>query len=242
MCGGIMEFTLFTTQTGLYFLVKYIHFLAGITWIGLLYYLNFVQGPFFAETDAETKKNATQKLLPRVLWWFRWGAMFTFLSGITMIALAVGPLGYPHNSQWVVVILVGALFGIIMWANVWFVIWPNQKVVIAKAKGETTVDPAPNANRAFVASRTNVLLSIPMLFAMGAARNLPLAYSPDGLRVFLGIIAVIALLIEVNALTADQNGPTIKPIKTIKGVITSGVILALLTYILMEVLLTAKAA
>ncbi|TGK11725.1 hypothetical protein EHO60_05365 [Leptospira fletcheri] len=237
MSGGIMELALFTQQ-GLYFLVKYIHFLAGITWIGMLYYFNFVQGPFFNETDAETKKNATQKLVPRALWWFRWGAMFTFLSGIAMIALALST-GIPHNSQWVVVILVGAIFGTIMWANVWFVIWPNQKVVIAKAKGETTVDPAPNANRAFVASRTNTLLSIPMLFAMGAARNLPIAYSPNKLGMFLGLIGLIALIVEVNALVADQNGPSVKPIKSVKAVITSGSVFALVTYLLMEVLLTA---
>ncbi|WP_167884800.1 urate hydroxylase PuuD [Leptospira fluminis] len=232
-----MELALFTQQ-GLYFLVKYIHFLAGITWIGMLYYFNFVQGPFFNETDADTKKNATQKLVPRALWWFRWGAMFTFLSGIAMIALALST-GIPHNSQWVVVILVGAIFGTIMWANVWFVIWPNQKVVIAKAKGETTVDPAPNANRAFVASRTNTFLSIPMLFAMGAARNLPLAYSPNKLGMFLGLITLIALIVEVNALVADQNGPSVKPIKSVKAVITSGSVFALVTYLLMEALLTA---
>ncbi|TGK21138.1 hypothetical protein EHO61_04605 [Leptospira fluminis] len=237
MSGGIMELALFTQQ-GLYFLVKYIHFLAGITWIGMLYYFNFVQGPFFNETDADTKKNATQKLVPRALWWFRWGAMFTFLSGIAMIALALST-GIPHNSQWVVVILVGAIFGTIMWANVWFVIWPNQKVVIAKAKGETTVDPAPNANRAFVASRTNTFLSIPMLFAMGAARNLPLAYSPNKLGMFLGLITLIALIVEVNALVADQNGPSVKPIKSVKAVITSGSVFALVTYLLMEALLTA---
>ncbi|TGL34359.1 hypothetical protein EHQ52_07545 [Leptospira koniambonensis] len=239
MFGGIMEFTLFTTTNGLYYLVKYIHFLAGVTWIGMLYYFNFVQGPFFNETDADTKKNATQKLVPRALWWFRWGAMFTFLSGIAMIAIALGAQGIPHNSQWVVVILVGALFGTVMWANVWFVIWPNQKVVIAKAKGETTVDPAPNANRAFVASRTNTFFSIPMLFAMGAARNLPINYSPEKLRVFLGIMVLLIVIFEVNALRADQNGPTVKPIKTVKAVITSGVIFALVTYVLMEVLLTA---
>nr|WP_210415304.1 urate hydroxylase PuuD [Leptospira fluminis] len=233
----MMELALFTQQ-GLYFLVKYIHFLAGITWIGMLYYFNFVQGPFFNETDADTKKNATQKLVPRALWWFRWGAMFTFLSGIAMIALALST-GIPHNSQWVVVILVGAIFGTIMWANVWFVIWPNQKVVIAKAKGETTVDPAPNANRAFVASRTNTFLSIPMLFAMGAARNLPLAYSPNKLGMFLGLITLIALIVEVNALVADQNGPSVKPIKSVKAVITSGSVFALVTYLLMEALLTA---
>ena len=69
-----MEFTLF--------ILRWIHFLAGITWIGILYYFNFVQTPFFAETEAPVVIGAIQKLVPRALWWFRWGAMFTFLAGI----------------------------------------------------------------------------------------------------------------------------------------------------------------
>src|SRR5437667_3840012 len=76
---------LFST-TGLLFLLRWIHFLAGVTWIGLLYYFNFVQGPFFAEADATTRSNATQKLVPRARWWFRWGAMLTFLSGLAIRA------------------------------------------------------------------------------------------------------------------------------------------------------------
>ena len=69
------------SEAGLLFLLRWIHFLAGITWIGLLYYFNFVQTPFFAETEAPVRSGAQQKLLPRAMWWFRWGAMFTFLSG-----------------------------------------------------------------------------------------------------------------------------------------------------------------
>ena len=69
------------SDAGVELLLRWLHFLAGITWIGLLYYFNFVQGPFFAEADGATKSAATQKLVPRALWWFRWGAMFTFLSG-----------------------------------------------------------------------------------------------------------------------------------------------------------------
>ncbi|PJZ71058.1 hypothetical protein CH373_00580 [Leptospira perolatii] len=232
-----MELALFT-QAGIYFLAKWTHFLAGITWIGLLYYFNFVQGPFFNETDADTKKNATQKLVPRALWWFRWGAMITFLSGWTMILMNLYA-GLPIDAQWTVIIGVGGIFGTIMWANVWFVIWPNQKVVIAKAKGETTVDPAPNANRAFVASRSNVLLSIPMLFFMGAAKNLIFRYNSSNALIFFAIAVVIALIIEVNALVADQNGPTVKPIKTVKNVIISGFALSAILYVVLELVLAS---
>src|SRR5438445_699741 len=77
------------SDAGVELLLRWLHFLAGITWIGLLYYFNFVQGPFFAEADGATKSAATQKLVPRALWWFRWGAMFTFLSGAAIITKRV---------------------------------------------------------------------------------------------------------------------------------------------------------
>src|SRR2546427_215392 len=75
------------SAAGIQFLLRWLHFLSGITWIGLLYYFNFVQGPFFAEADASTRSVATQKLVPRALWWFRWSAMVTFLSGLTILIL-----------------------------------------------------------------------------------------------------------------------------------------------------------
>ena len=78
---------------GLLFLLRWIHFLAGITWIGLLYYFNFVQTPFFAETEPPVRSGAIQKLVPRALWWFRWGAMVTFLSGLLIILHRMGVLG-----------------------------------------------------------------------------------------------------------------------------------------------------
>ncbi|MCG6191651.1 urate hydroxylase PuuD [Leptospira sp. FAT2] len=229
---------LFTSQ-GLYFLFKWVHFLAGVAWIGLLWYINFVQGAFFAETDADTKKKATQQLVPRVLWWFRWGAMFTFLSGWAMIIYLIFT-GYTLSAgQLLAVILGGGLFGSLMWFNVWFVIWPAQKVVIAAAKGETAENPAPRAARGLLASRTNTLLSIPMLFLMGAARNLPVSteITKDEAHTFLGAILAIIVLVETNALTATPESATFKPIKTVKGVITSGFVLSLIIYILLEVLL-----
>ena len=106
---------------GWLFLLRWIHFLAGITWIGLLYYLNFAQVPFFAETEPGVRSGAQQKLLPRVMWWFRWGAMITFLSGwIYLLHYWLGIRGLNDPGTWK--ILLGGLLGSIMWANVWFVI------------------------------------------------------------------------------------------------------------------------
>src|SRR5712691_13244860 len=121
------------SDAGVELLLRWLHFLAGITWIGLLYYFNFVQGPFFAEADGATKSAATQKLVPRALWWFRWGAMFTFLAGILMylIRLAQTDAGAFYSSQYGIAITVGGLIGTIMFLNVWLVIWPKQQIVIA---------------------------------------------------------------------------------------------------------------
>src|ERR1700737_4965357 len=113
------------SDAGIPFLLRWIHFLAGITWIGLLYYLNFAQVPFFAETDAPVRSGAQQKLLPRVMWWFRWGAMITFLSGW------LHRVGVGNAQTWI--ILLGGILGSVMWFNVWFVIWPAQKMVIQNA-------------------------------------------------------------------------------------------------------------
>src|SRR5262252_10196521 len=163
----------------LHFFLRWIHFLAGITWIGILYYFNFVQTPFFAETEAPVRTGAIQKLVPRALWWFRWGAMFTFLSGwIYLLHWWIGRVGFAAGpGAWA--ILLGGLLGTIMWANVWFVIWPNQKIIIQNAIDTAAGRPAnpaaaPAGALAGLASRTNTMLSIGMLFFMGAASHLAL--------------------------------------------------------------------
>jgi uncharacterized membrane protein len=222
------------SNAGIEFLLRWVHFFAGITWIGLLYYFNFVQGPFFAEADAATKSAATQKLVPRALWWFRWGAMLTFLSG----ALILFQRG-DYTSPWATTILTGAAFGTAMFLNVWLVIWPNQKIVIANAVGTAggaAANPAAPAaaRRAFLASRTNVLFSFPMLFFMGAASHFTFS-APSEPAMYWGAIALLIVVLEANALTGDK-GPTKQPIETVRSVIISGIVLALIVYFIAEAL------
>lgn len=229
-----METSLFSTQ-GLEFIFRWIHYLAGVCWIGLLWYFNFVQGSYFAEADAGAKSDATQKLVPRALWWFRWGAMGTFLSGLTILGLK-GHMGGAalFSTSWGVTILVGALLGTFMWFNVWFVIWPSQKVVIASAKavaGGGAADPnaAACAAKAGLASRTNTFFSIPMLFFMGAASHLPVSIGTGGVGTAMGVAMGLIVLIELNALFGKLG-----PLKTVSGVIHCGLALTAVLFAIVE--------
>jgi len=221
---------------GILFVLRWIHFLSGITWIGHLYYFNFVQGEFFKEVDANTKNIALSKLAPRALWWFRWGAMITFLSGVLLITGTVHT-GVPLASSWGVLMLIGGSLGTLMWANVWFVIWPQQKIVIASATqvlagGQALPDAASAGARALVASRTNVLFSIPMLFFMGAGRHLILSRDFGAVNYGLvgGVIGGVILLLELNAIKGKVG-----PMATVKGVIHLGIVLTAVLYLLVEV-------
>ena len=224
--------TIFSNIMGFHFLMRWLHVFFGVMWIGLLYYFNFVQGAFMAETqEAVAKSQVTQKLLPRAMWWFRWGAMWTFVSGLLMLSIrshldvSAAGIGIFATPYWIN-ILTGALFGTLMWFNVWFVIWPNQKTVIANAvamAGGAPANPkaAPSAARALVASRTNTLFSIPMLFMMLGAQHLGYAISDSSHVCYYWIVAGLIILgLEANAIFGKTG-----PMATIKGVITSGFIL-----------------
>jgi uncharacterized membrane protein len=253
MMHMVADVALFT-KTGAEFLARWAHFLAGVTWIGLLYYFNFVQGAYFNEADAGARSDATQKLVPRALWWFRWGAALTFLSGITMIGLFQSDLkgAFWSDGEWVL-LLVGALLGTIMFLNVWGIIWPNQKIVIANAKA-TAAGQAANpaaagaARKGFCASRTNTLLSIPMLFFMGAGPHLAhggfkaFKFGQDGgadhRLLFWVIIFVIAVIIEANAISAPAAGAaTMKPLEKHRDTIISGFVLTLIFYLVVELVI-----
>lgn len=233
------------SSAGAEFLLRWLHFLSGITWIGLLYYFNFVQGPFFAEADAATRSAATQKLVPRALWWFRWSAALTFVTGALIIAKRFGeaPAGTSvATTPWGEAILTGALFGTVMLFNVWRVIWPKQQIVIANAVataggGQANPAAAAASRRAFLASRTNVIFSIPMLFFMGAATHMPPGPITHA-AVYWVLVLVVVALIEINALTAT-SGATTKPIEKIPGVILTGFVVWAVVFALVRLFLTA---
>ena len=227
------------------FLLRWLHFLAGITWIGLLYYFNLVQTPFFAETEPAVRSGAIQKLVPRALWWFRWGAMFTFLAGILIYLIKWGEQGAVFfHGPYGLSITLGGLLGTVMFLNVWLVIWPNQKIVIRSTTqvaqgGQALPEAAGAARRAALTSRTNVVFSIPMLFFMGAASHYPAIVSGEpsggalaGWIVFgWGMIA----LVEINALVGTQ-GTTKQPLDTIKGTLLAGFVLSLYFWLLYTIL------
>ncbi|MFO1518261.1 MAG: urate hydroxylase PuuD [bacterium] len=163
----------------IHFALRWLHFIFGILWIGHLYFFNFVNGNFQAKLDAAVKQKVVPELMPRALWWFRWGAMLTFLTGYSMIIYrywiatdgGMKALMASSYGQW---ISLGGLLGTIMWFNVWFIIWPNQKKIIrAVAAGEKP--DAGKVELARKASKLNTFLSIPMLFGMGAASHLPIS-------------------------------------------------------------------
>ena len=199
------------------FIFRYFHVLAGITWIGMLYYFNFVQTEYFKEAEADAKKDAMSKLAPRALWWFRWGAMVTFITGLYLFH----KLGAFSNLD-LAPIWVGALAGTFMFLNVWLIIWPNQQVVLGMKPG----DGPSSAAKAGLASRTNTLFSGPMLLGMLGSKHLalPLGGASTGLYLALGLI----VLLEINALVGKQG-----PMTSVKGVIHMSALLTLVIWALL---------
>ena len=160
-------------------LIIWLHVLAGITWIGLLYYFNFVQVPALAAAAGDEGgpggAGISKYIAPRALWWFRWAALLTWLTGASFLfhrgalldAFTLGMRTDPVN-QYALTIGVGAWLGTIMLFNVWVLIWPNQKKVLGIVKASPE-EIAKAKNTAFLASRTNTLLSIPMVMSMVGA-------------------------------------------------------------------------
>lgn len=153
------------------FFARYIHVLSGVMWIGLLWYFNFVQIPTMPSIPDEQKPAIGKHIAPKALWWFRWGAMFTLLSGLWLASVngyIVDALTLADGSR---SIGMGMWMAIIMWFNVWFVIWPNQKIALGIVEADADAKPAA-ARKAMLFSRANTLLSIPMLYCMVSAQNM----------------------------------------------------------------------
>ena len=157
-------------------LFRYLHVLSGIMWIGLLWYLNFVQIPSMPKIPDDQKPAIGKVIAPAVLFWFRWAALATIVTGLIVATLN----GYVHQAMILGIgsgggknaaIGIGMWLGLIMAFNVWFIIWPNQKKVLGIVESEPE-EKAKSAKIAMLTSRTNTLLSLPMLLSMVMAQNL----------------------------------------------------------------------
>ena len=174
---GTVDSSSLTDQAFYSFVFRWLHVLAAIMWIGLLWYFNFVQIPNMPNIPDNQKPAISKVIAPAALWWFRWAAMATVFTGLVLgylngylesaMTLGFRGDGLPQH----IAIGVGMWLGIVMWFNVWFVIWPNQKKALGIVKVEDSVKAA-SARTAMLFSSTNTLLSIPMIFSMVAAQNL----------------------------------------------------------------------
>lgn len=205
------------------FLARWGHGLFGITWIGMLYYFNFVQGAYFKEASPEGLADAKAKLAPRALWWFRWGAMFTFITGLILLG------GVYHNMQMNNYIIIGSAMGTLMAANVWMVIWPAQRIALGMEQGG---DAGAAAAKALLASRTNTLFSGPMLFAMFAGPH----YSGYGYGTEVGGAGLIAALVIIAVIELNGLKGKLGPLTSVRGVINSSLILTAVLACLLNLL------
>jgi uncharacterized membrane protein len=201
--------------TNVQLLLRWIHVIAGIAWIGHLYFFNFVNGPFQGTIGADVKKTVNPQLLPRALWWFRWGAMTTFIVGLLLFTQlymygeqGFGPSELFRTNQGItgraIWIMLGMVFGTIMWFNVWFIIWPAQQKIIRGVRDGVPADPAL-PKRAALASRINTYLSGPMLFGMLAPNHY------GGINILTAIVAIALGLLAIwwALRTAPTVGKTI---------------------------------
>ena len=200
-------------------LVRWGHVLFGIAWIGLLYYFNFVQTEYVKVADPDAKSDVMKKLAPNALWWFRWTAFFTFVTGVILL--------YYLQVLATTEIVLGSIMGTLMMLNVWCIIWRNQKIVIDLKEGDAVAAGA----KAGLAARTNTLFSLPMLYFMLSSAHSPVksyfmgtlatATDPGYLGLDFLIICAVIALIELNAI----YGKMYPVIASVRGVITSSLVL-----------------
>ena len=186
-------------------LLRWAHVLAGIIWIGHLYFFNFVNVPFQGTIDPATKKIVNPQLISRALWWFRWGSMATFILGLLLYTqlymytpgVGFGPSALMRDASGAMTgrhmwISMGITFGLIMWINVWFVVWPAQKKILTAVRDGQPVDPKL-PKKALMASKINAYLSGPMLFGMLAPNHY------GGFNLVTAIVAIALGLLAIGA-------------------------------------------
>jgi uncharacterized membrane protein len=248
------------SRSGGAFLSRWGHVVVGITWIGLLYYFNFVQVPAFAEMEPAARNNAMDKLTWRALWWFRWAAVATVATGLMILLFETDgtKTALFSGDYWKSVsgmsIATGILLALIMFVNVWGVIWRKQKIVIANARnvqagGEADPNAAAQGRLAAMASRQNTIFSFTMLFFMVGTTHMvefvgkwKLAPSGSTRGVYWLIIVVIAALLELNALGiigGTGAGGTNWIYDSHKNALITGGVLVVVYYLVFYVLLKA---
>ena len=238
------------TQHGGEFLSRWGHYLSGVTWIGLLYYFNFVQVPAFAAFEAGPRTAAIRTIVPRALWWFRWGAVLTLLTGLSILSFQPSGDGVrlTDGEFWKtpagMSISTGILLAFFMFINVWGIIWRNQKIVIASAErtaaGQEADPAAAEAGRkGLTASRTNTLFSIPMLFFMAATSHFaPFFDGGEGSERLLYWVVVLVLVIAIEAIAvmAPPAGSGLAVhLDTHRNTIIAGFVLAAIFYGLFQI-------
>jgi len=188
----------FNTSALVLSLMRWFHYIAGILWIGHLYFFNFVnvnlQGD--ANYPPEMKKVVNPLMMTRALFMFRWGAMFTFITGLYMMDMLYDHgrvLALAGSNLKAAYMAMGIVFGTIMWFNVWFVIWPRQKKIIGAAQGGPAADPAL-PKQAALASKINTYLSVPMLLGMMGGAHGEYQLPGGNLGLLLGVLGGLALV------------------------------------------------
>jgi len=255
----VADIIIIVSRSGAAFATRWLHVIVGITWIGLLYYFNFVQVPAFAEMEAAARNNAVDKLASRALWWFRWAAAATLATGILILLIQKdGDKSELFSGDYMksvpgMAIATGALLGITMFFNVWLVIWPNQKKLIANARnvqagGEADPAAAAAGRKALLASRQNAIYSFTMLmFMVGTAHFfLPgkFKFAPSGSDrgIYWAIAGVIWLVLELNCLGViggTKPGGTNAIYDTHKAALWAGAALVVVYYAVFYLVLKA---
>jgi uncharacterized membrane protein len=256
---ALADVIIIISRNGGAFVSRWLHVIVGITWIGLLYYFNFVQVPAFAEMEAAARNNAVDKLASRALWWFRWAAAATLVTGLLILLIQKdGDKSQLFSGDYFksvpgMAIATGVLLAVTMFFNVWLVIWPNQKKVIANARnvqagGEADPNAAAAGRKALLASRMNAIYSFTMLlFMVGTAHFfLPgkFKFSPSGSDrgIYWAIAGVIWLVLELNCLGViggTKPGGTNVIYDTHKAALWAGAVLVVIYYFLFYLVLKA---
>jgi uncharacterized membrane protein len=233
---------------GIDFILRWGHVLVGIAWIGLLYYFNFVQVPAFAELEPGTRNQTVDKLASRALWWFRWTAAATLVFGLLLAIhqeysgdaqlFSTDYMKTPGGLS----ITTGMLLGITMFLNVWLVIWPNQKKVIANARnviagGQADPGAADAGRKALLASRQNAIFSMPMLLFMVGTAHFFGAYDTSSDRgIYWAITLVLWVALEANCLFNRGTNIGTWMYENHKRAIGAGLVLSVVWYVAWELI------